>query len=446
MVKYNYDYTKTMMMKLCLAVPDRNGGSTVINTFADAFEIIKKVDAITCGISKIIYLVGWQYNGHDDKYPDFFEVNEALKYPDKTARESLLYLIEEAKKYHTVVSLHINFNDAYENAPSFDRFVKANALIRDKKGRPYGIEKYNGLDCYKTSFKEYWESGLFKEMFDRLFTVVPLSELKTVHVDNFQCYKNHAPYISVTEMQNYRRRMIEYVASKGIDITSEFTYREYDKMVNRPPFKMRGSLHSVNAPIDTLGYIPAVWWYSNITKKDLITVSPQKMCGGMYSNKRFGNYLYGNIHGEDVFPNNNGKNSDWENEFKEQFATVQVPFQYLCNFKRLSIKGFGKSERCVFENEVTSYNKDRRITVNGETVKENENLLLPLLHLKETYIAYSKNGDAREWILTDKNYKKAQISVYENGEYKFISEQSVTDGKIHLKIKPQELLCIRFFE
>ena len=43
---------------------------------------------------KIIYLVGWQYNGHNDKYPAFFEVNRALKWlQDKDAMESLLWLM-----------------------------------------------------------------------------------------------------------------------------------------------------------------------------------------------------------------------------------------------------------------------------------------------------------------------------------------------------------------
>ncbi|MDD6728584.1 MAG: hypothetical protein PUE08_05110 [Eubacteriales bacterium] len=50
-----------------------------------------------------------------------------------------MWLIDEAKKYHTIVSVHINFNDAYENAPSFDKFVKANALIRKKTARLYAI-------------------------------------------------------------------------------------------------------------------------------------------------------------------------------------------------------------------------------------------------------------------------------------------------------------------
>ena len=55
------------------------------------------MDKRTVGIPKIVYLVGWQYNGHDSKYPAWFEVNERLKRPeDKTALESLKWLMKEA--------------------------------------------------------------------------------------------------------------------------------------------------------------------------------------------------------------------------------------------------------------------------------------------------------------------------------------------------------------
>ncbi|MCI5734774.1 MAG: hypothetical protein MR281_01385 [Eubacterium sp.] len=79
--EYNYDYSKCMVMKLGMAVPDlkNEGKSEVRLTFEQALEYIKKIDNITQNITKIYYLVGWQYLGHDDKYPDFFEVNEALK-------------------------------------------------------------------------------------------------------------------------------------------------------------------------------------------------------------------------------------------------------------------------------------------------------------------------------------------------------------------------------
>lgn len=441
--KYNYDYTKTMMMKLDMAIPDRKGGTEVINTFADALEIIKKVDAVTCGMPKIIYLVGWQYNGHDDKYPDFFEVNKALKFPDKTPLESMHWLMEEAQKYHTTVSVHINFNDAYESAPSYERFLKANALIRNRKGNPDPIEKYNGLPCYKTSFKEYWESGLFKAMFDRLLEILPLENAKTVHVDNFQCYKNYHPYISMKEMQSYRRKMIEYAALRGVDITTEFTYREHSGMFNKMPFNMRGSVHSVKEPIDTLGLIPAVWWHSNITKRDLINITPQQFCGGLF-HFRLKNYLYGNIHGEDIFPNYSAKNPDWEQKFAESFAVVQVPFQYLCNFKRLKFKGFGENERCIFGGGVVSYNKNRRITVNGETVKEKETLFLPLSHLENTYLAYSKKGDERAWRVPS-GFKRAEISVLEKDGYVFKEEKAIENEKLTLKIQPTQSMFIKLY-
>lgn len=70
-----------MVMKLGMAFPDQKikGKSHVLLTFEDALDYIKSIDNITQGITKIYDLVGWQYLGLDDKYPDFFEVNEALK-------------------------------------------------------------------------------------------------------------------------------------------------------------------------------------------------------------------------------------------------------------------------------------------------------------------------------------------------------------------------------
>lgn len=444
-MKFNFDYTKCMMMKLAMAFPNKEGnGSDVVCTFEDALEIIKRVDAITLGMTKIIYLVGWQYNGHDDKYPDFFEVNSALKRDGETALESMLWLIDEAKKYHTVVSVHINFNDAYDNAPSFNRFVKNNALIRKRNGKPHPIERFNNRACYKTSFVEYYESGLFKEMFDRLLTVLPLVEQGTIHVDNFRCFKNYAPYISMKKMQAARRKMIEYVCSKGIDITTEYTYRESEFMSNNLPVSLLGK-HSRLSPIDTLGLIPAAWWCSQLNRKDYVKIPPQQYCGGLYNEKRYGNFLYGNIHGEETFKKYSKDNSDWENEFIKDFATIQVPFQYLCKFKRVAIKGFGENERCEFENGVISYNTDQRITVGGITVKEQNDLLLPLSHLKDTYIAYSEKGCKRVWTLTENNnFKNAKIESYSNGEFAFICEKEVENNKIEININPQELLIVKF--
>ena len=78
--KFNYDYSKTLWMKMFLATPDfQNKRSNVFINFETALEIIKTVDFITQGITKIIYLVGWQGLGHDDCYPEMDKVNDFLK-------------------------------------------------------------------------------------------------------------------------------------------------------------------------------------------------------------------------------------------------------------------------------------------------------------------------------------------------------------------------------
>ena len=66
---YNIDYSRTLVMKIGISVPDiKNGGTKILNTLDQALEIIKAADELSLGIPKVIYLVGTQYNGHDDKF------------------------------------------------------------------------------------------------------------------------------------------------------------------------------------------------------------------------------------------------------------------------------------------------------------------------------------------------------------------------------------------
>ena len=107
---YNYDYSKTLTMKLALAIPDRKGGSKVFCNFEEALEIIRRVDAITRGIPKIVYLVGWQYCGHDDKYPAMDEVNPYLKRPrDETAEQSLILYPQQTVCLLILYISHVKF-------------------------------------------------------------------------------------------------------------------------------------------------------------------------------------------------------------------------------------------------------------------------------------------------------------------------------------------------
>lgn len=443
-LNFNYDYSKCMVMKLGMAHPEKKipNKSHVKLTFSDALEYIKKIDNITQGITKIYYLVGWQYLGHDDKYPDFFEVNEALKRPeDKTAYDSFKWFCEEAKKYHSVISVHINFNDAYDNAPSFGEFVKNNALIRKKNGKIDPIENYNGRKCYKTCLKAYWETGLFKKMFDRFIETFPfIAKTGTIHVDNFQCYKNYAPYISIREMQDARREMIKYVHNKGIDITSEFTYKENDSLPNKPIFGLPRD-HFRKETMDTVGLIPLSWWCYRMTEKELVETPPSVYCGGEFREKKYNKLLYGNMHGEDIVTK---ENNNWAEDFIYRFATYQVPCHFLNSHKRLAINGKGSNLSCIFSDGIVSYAKGEKITLNNKLIKDGDTLFLPFVHKEKQYIAYSVKGDIRIWDIPEKNLKSAKIyRISENGN-KLIKEIEVLNNKIELFIKPKTALLIKF--
>lgn len=443
-LKFNYDYSKCMVMKLGMAYPEKKipNKSHILLTFTEALEYIKRIDNITQGITKIYYLVGWQYLGHDDKYPDFFEVNKTLKRSeDKTAYDSFKWFCKEAEKYHSIISVHINFNDAYDNAPSFNEFVKAGALIRNKKGKPHAIENYNGRKCYKTCHKAYWESGLFKRMFDRFVDTFPfIAKAGTIHVDNFQCYKNYAPYVSIKEMQAARREMIQYVHEKGIDITSEFTYKESDSLPNKPIFGLPRD-HFSKYPMDTVGLIPLSWWCYRMTRKELIETPPEIYCGGEFREKRYNKLFYGNMHGEDIV---NKDNKNWAEEFIHRFATYQIPCHFLNAHKRLSINGVGSNLSCMFSSNIISYSKGEKITRNNKIIKDGDTLFLPFVHNKKQYIAYSKKGDFRAWDVFENNISKAKIyQITENGN-QFIKEVNITGNKIELLIKPKTALLIEF--
>lgn len=437
-----YDYTKTMMMKLFMAHPDQKGGSIVDADFERTMEIVRQVDALTLGAPKIIYLVGWQYNGHDDKYPAFDEVNPALKRPqDNTALESMLWLIDEAKKYNTVISVHINFADAYDNCPLMAEYRKHNALIRDSRGKPAAIEKYNGLSCYKVSYKEEWESGLFHKRLQALFELLPVQEAGTVHVDNFQCYVNRKPAVDIKTMQAYRKKMIDYLAQNGIDVTSEFTYREGPLTVLRYGEIVRGLLWRLY-PVDTLGQIPAIWWVDKLTKREIFHIYPEKYAGGVLKGK-CGKFLYGNLHGEELWRFTPG--DEWHKEFLHQFATVNIPYFYLAGLQKKKLSGWGDNMRMTYTDGTVSHAREQKIAKNGVLFKKGDDLLMPVPFREDTRLAYSKNGYKRSWHLSAFSYKSARLSNISAGGLEFIGETAVKDNTITLDIAPGQGILVELF-
>lgn len=376
-MKFNYDYSQTVVLKIGIGKPDKNGVPQIFNTFDGVLEKIREADALTLGAPKIMYLVGWQYGGHDDKYPAFFEVNEHAKRPgDETALQSLLRLVQEAKQYHTVISYHINLSDAYADSPLWQTYIDHDLILRNRFGRLKKTGVWNGRPAYQVRFAEEYRSGFFQKRADRLLRLLPLAEAGTVHIDAFFVRKGKDT--SIAEEKFYRRKMIEYFADRGVDVTSEFIYRE-----------QKNGYRAHFGKSDVIGLIPC-FWHLVLTQKEYLKYPPALIAGGklnmnLQRDKDLQYLFYGNTTGEGSF----GLKDGWQESFTREFALGAVPYFYLNAHRLLGVTGIGKGRKAVFDGGVTSSVRGRRIEKDGEILKENETLCIPIGWKKGSSYAWS---------------------------------------------------------
>ena len=445
-------------MKMFLARPDfPNRRSEVLITFEQALDIIKVVDAVTLGITKIVYLVGWQGLGHDDCYPEMEKVNDFLKRPgDRDGRESLYWLVSEAKKYHTVVSYHGNLADEYADNASHAEIVAANAVVNDMDGNPAVIEVFNGRNAYKISYKQYYESGLFKKYWDRFMEAVPVQEAHTVHLDNFCIAESLNPRTDVDDQMRARDKMLEYIRGCGIDVTSEYTYRELLWRADSPDHPIRRLYARANphlpaasfeaAGIHCLGTIAATWWTSNMTARECLEIPPQVYSGHLTDRALF-NVFYGAMHGEDIWMDHGRRTEDWLPHFRREFCLCQLPYFYLNRHRRLSLtedlsEESSRRYTAVFEGGVISRARDMSIAKNGVTLKRGGDVILPLNADNMTYIAYSDAGKSGLWPVPDAAFTRCAVYDVTEGGCQLIRRASVENGHLALEIKPGQQLAI----
>ncbi len=391
-----YDYTRSLMLKLDLSIPDNNGGSKVLCGLDEALETVQQIDRMTPGYTKVLYLVGWQYNGHDDRYPEFFEVNPQLKSPqDATALDSLLRLVEESKKYNTVISYHINISDAYQESALWPDYIANDLIVCGRNGKPKVTGVWNGRKAYQVRLAQEWESGYFQKRVDRLLELLPIEAAGTIHIDAFFVHKGKNT--SIAREKAARRKMIGYFNSRGVEVTSEFIYREQNSGLR---------LHWGKS--DVIGLIPAFWnpvlSPGEILKYPASVVGFGEQCKALTPYKQLEWLIYGNLHGEDILLKH--RDTAWVQEFLKRFITYTVPHYYLNQFERLKIYGMGRSRRLYHSGGVVSCVDGHQIEQNGRVLKQENNLCLPEVIRPNSYLAYSESGGEQTWYL---HGKKAMI-------------------------------------
>jgi hypothetical protein len=277
-------------MKIFLADrTDAGKGCKVCLTFEQALDVIERLDRITCGAPKIVYLVGWQFNGHDSKYPAWSEVNPRLKRAqDATALESLRWLMREGRKHHTVVSLHVNALDAYDDSPLWQEYLEKNIIAKDKGGAPLKGIVWNGQQSYPLSYAREWETGCAKRRIDGLLKMLPeLKEAHTIHVDAFHTYpplppasqvegfKGISPFLGYGPEQECaaQRKFLRYFRDWGLDVTSEHsTGGRLDPFVGLQPMAW---IYEPPAP----GISPSLYCGTPMRAESEIRTDPQKLTG-----------------------------------------------------------------------------------------------------------------------------------------------------------------------
>ena len=79
-------------------------------TFNKTLEAVKWLSEWADNATVIMHLVGWQGSGHDTLYPSLDKLN-----PNVGTKAELQRLAVEAKRYNTLISYHINTDEAYQN-------------------------------------------------------------------------------------------------------------------------------------------------------------------------------------------------------------------------------------------------------------------------------------------------------------------------------------------
>jgi hypothetical protein len=402
--QFNHDYSRTLVMKLFLSAPDNKGGTNIYCDLDKTLDLIKQADNLTLGVPKIIYLVGWQYRGHDDKYPAFFEVNPALKRTgDADARESLLRLMKEAKKYHTAISIHINMTDAYENSPLWKEYVDNDLISRNADRSLMVIGNYNGVKAYQINYRNEWEKGFAQMRIDRLLELLPaLKESGSIHIDAWIARENKGAYESSVMEAKYQEKVCKYWRSKGIDVTSEWIM---DYMT---------------------GLVPFYWHFNYRTQDDYLKI-PANVLTGAHMNpdlrkSDFGlEFLFGtSMYGENLFPNGRNKIPDekWDAPFARDFFLNSVQYFYLNRLKRLKVEGENKDRVAYYSGNVKVSLADSTVTENDRLLRKGNTLCLPAVWRNDnSLVGYSEKGADLLYSLPEswKSVLKADVFLITKG-------------------------------
>ena len=409
-------------------------------TIESAFDIIRRVRDFTGGMHQIVYLVGWQYEGHDSKYPSFDVVGDHCRSRfGASPLESLRGMMREACNLNADVSLHINVDDAYTNSPLWKLYVDDNLLCRDGNGNLVKSGVWDGELAYTVSHQKEWESGQLKRRILGLLELIPeIRQSHTIHIDALIGRESKFDGISLSDDKAAIGKMVDFWHEQGVDVTTEFL-----------------------PSMDALGLFPMVY-HHNTDESQRILYPPSLLCGGDsawnarhlldYNNQKWESFrpsagcAYEEAWGDGHWGDLTGAALADERKFLANLFNRAILNAYY-NRSRPMRHSVTADEYIVERaNGVTATvsRKDRTLSVadNGRMVVSKGDFFLDFPHGGGTILAYSENGCDRAFRLPPSFGKATALAatVWPSGK---TVDLKVSGGSARLVLDPGTSAVIR---
>ncbi len=440
---FYHEYHQVLVLKIFSIHPKDHVGTPTC-TFEQTLEGIRKTDNITRGIPKILYLEGYQEGGFDQLFPAWLPVDPRLKREaDKTALESLRWLIREARQYNTIVSLHIDMIQAYTNSPLWDEYVEKDIVGRDENGEIILLDQVNNPDAKMnwTSYTREWEEGLAQRRIDELLEAVPeLIDGHTIHLDNLNTYYKRenrplSPWHAKPEnggIDMYKevetiRKIFRYFRDRGIDVTGEgilWAHPPGEGFYGLQGYSWwgRGSEHSMRVP-------------ERLSARGAQSRSPEDW------DVLPGDYKFASsIHGEGPWM----KDRETMPGLLHRFCTMALPWHYLSRHERLALV----DDVLYYSDGLIAgdVNGKKTIRKGDYVLVEDSNVFVEARWNEKEIIAYSEEGYAsKEWVLPASWRGIEAVDVYRISLEGVEPEQSgidVENGRLKLSLGPGNAVSI----
>ncbi len=429
---WRHAYHQTLVDKIWIGTkgnPKTGQPPALKHDAIQALERIRRIDRVTRGIPKITYLIGWQHDGHDSKYPDWSVVNPRLQRPgDRTARDSLAWLMAEGRKYHTTVSLHINMLDAYENSPLWAEYLSRGVIFRvngELWRHPWAV--WGGEQAFWIDFAREWETGLACRRIDALLDLLPIREQGTIHIDAFYPPEFTDPAPQLAAM----RKIFRYWRDQGVDVTSEFMFR----------MRAGEGFIGLQPMAWVLNYAGNVWESPEVCEQAWMDIPASLYCGGLDKLELATGQLFGtSMMGEDLAD---------ADDFREPFCLQTLPWYYLNRHerRRLVHEAGGTRTLELSDGLVSEFRAGRRtLRHRGRVLVDGADVCVPALwRPHRELIAFSRDGyAARAWDLPPDWAGVPAADIYEVRQAGLarLPAQDVSGGRLRLSLPAGRMVSV----